>query len=83
MSFRNAWALVLLANLTGCEDTGGDLDAACLEEHPGDIRCCFEGGQVHVDNGTCCPDGMHAISDVEHPDWRICKFNEDAGADAH
>jgi len=84
VSSRNAWTLVLLIVLPGCVQTGGDIVQACLEEHPGDVRCCFPGPhqQLHIDNGFCCPEGMHTVSDVEHPDWRICIFDADAGGDA-
>lgn len=74
-----AWASVLLVVLAGCVTTVGDLSAACLEQHPGEIRCCAPGG--HIDQGTCCPAGMHVVADVEHPDWRVCVFDKRPCAD--
>lgn len=83
---RLARAIVLLIGFAGCggvESGGGvlDLAAKCLEEHPGFAGCCFP--DEHVDHGTCCPDGSHALADVEHADWRICVPDADpADADA-
>jgi hypothetical protein len=76
---------ILLVSLSGCGPTVGqgvgDLSAECLKDNPGDWRCCDPGG--HVSNGTCCPAGYHAVSDVKDPDWRDCVPDEtqtDAGA---
>src|SRR5262245_31165650 len=74
MSSRGAWAIVLLVGLAGCVATVGDLSTDCLEQRPGDIRCCL--GDGHIDQGICCPAGMHAVPDVEHPDWRACVWDE-------
>jgi hypothetical protein len=91
MASRLARAIVLSVGFAGCRHEVGtglsDLSAKCLEEHPGDVRCCPIG--THIDHGTCCDDGFHAVSDFEHEDWRICVPDEnpagaeqDAGADA-
>jgi hypothetical protein len=87
---RIAWAIVLLVGFAGCVLTSIDVEAECLKDHPGQVGCCYPGG--HVSNGTCCPPGYDAISDVEHEAWRICTHDEapcadagvclDAGADA-
>jgi hypothetical protein len=91
MASRIAGAIVLLIGLAGCGHRVGtgvwDLAAVCLEEHPGDVGCCWSGD--HVDQGTCCPPGSHVVSDFEHEDWKLCVSDEepadveqDAGADA-
>jgi hypothetical protein len=80
MVLRLAWAIGLLVGLAGCRVTVIDLAAVCLEDHPDDARCCVAGD--HPDHGTCCGPGAHAISDVEHPDWRVCVWDEDPCADA-
>jgi hypothetical protein len=87
MMSRIALAILILAGLAGCGpwvgQPGTDLSAECLKDHPGDWRCCSP--NAHVTNGTCCLAGEHAVSDVDHPDWRTCVPDEDpgdAGADA-
>src|SRR5262249_8767718 len=77
---RRRWRIVLLVGLAGCGPEFADYAPACLEDHPGDVRCCPLGG--HVDHNTCCAAGMHGVPDVEHPDWVVCVWDEDAGADA-
>jgi hypothetical protein len=82
---RIVGSIVLLIGLAECEGlvgTGlGDDSALCLLNHPGDVSCCSPG--YHVERTTCCPDGAHEVSDVEHEDWVICIFDEPpAGADA-
>ena len=79
MWLRIPWTIVLLIGLAGCVLQGIDAAAVCLEEHPGKVGCCHLGD--HVSNGTCCGPGAHAISDVEHPDWRVCVFDEDPCTD--
>ena len=83
---RIALAILIVASPAGCGpftgQPGSDLAAECLKDHPGDWRCCAPG--QHVTNGTCCKAGFHAVSDVEHPDWRTCVPDEDpadAGAE--
>lgn len=87
MAARIARAIVLLVGLAGCGPRIGigvtDLEAECLKELPGDVRCCYPG--EHIDQDNCCPDGEHLVRDVEHADWAICLPDEtpaDAGADA-
>jgi hypothetical protein len=80
MIVRRAWALVLLVGLAGCVVTAIDVAAVCLEKYPGQVGCCGVPGD-HVSNGTCCAPGHHAVSDVEHEDWRICVWDEDPCAD--
>jgi hypothetical protein len=80
MVSRLAWAIGLLVGLVGCVVRVIDVPAGCLEEHPGQVGCCVPGD--HVSNGTCCPAGWHALSDVEHEDWRVCVPDEDPCADA-
>jgi hypothetical protein len=85
MASRIAWAIVLLGSLAGCGPAVGtgaiDFSALCLEEHPGDVRCCFPG--EHIERTICCPPNSHEVSDVEHPEWTLCLPDEtpaDAGA---
>ena len=80
MSLRKAWGIALLAGLAGCLLPGIETDDVCLKKFPGNPACCERGG--HLTNGTCCPDGFHAVSDVEHVDWRVCTPDEDPPADA-
>jgi hypothetical protein len=80
MVLRLAWAIGLFVGLSGCRVEELDIGAACLEDHDGDARCCPEG--TYPDHGTCCERGAHVVSDVEHPDWRVCVWDEDPCADA-
>src|SRR4051812_43115181 len=70
MVVRNAWVMVLVVCLAGCVTNNDDLAAYCLAQSHSDPGCCPT--DTHIDHGTCCLAGMHAISDVEHPDWRVC-----------
>src|SRR5689334_1905575 len=65
------WAIVLLVGVAGCVTDNADATAKCLQMYPGDVLGCCAPGD-HIDHGTCCASGMHVISDVEHPDWRVC-----------
>jgi hypothetical protein len=76
MVLRKARTIVFLVSLAGCSSS----TAECLQDDPNNDRCCIAG---HADHGFCCPFGMHAVRDVEHPDWRSCFWDEDAGADAN
>lgn len=91
MMVRNARAMVLLVGLAGCSQggLGVDIAAFCLQDHPGDLGCCLPGDHIDpVDPLACCPAGSHAVQDVEHPQWAVCKFDKaphaclDAGTDA-
>jgi hypothetical protein len=86
MASHIARAIVLFVGLAGCgPQVGGgvfNLNSLCLEESPGDLSCCYPGD--HIDNGLCCDPGYHAVTDVEHADWKTCVLDEnpaDAGAD--
>lgn len=80
MLLRSALAVLLLVGLAGCRRMSWDFAADCLAEQPGNLKCCRPGD--HVDQGHCCPAGTHVVVDVEHEDWKICKFDEDPCADA-
>ena len=80
MVLRLVWAIGLLIGLAGCVLIGRDASAECLKRNPGEIGCCALG--THISNGTCCPPGWHALSDVEHEDWKVCVPDEDPCADA-
>jgi len=77
---RNASVIALLVGLAGCAPTAADPSVGCLKKYPGWIQCCPPGD--HIDNGTCCPAGMHALTDVEHEDWKVCVWDVDPCADA-
>jgi hypothetical protein len=78
---RSARALALLAAVTGCSYYGGDQSRYCLEANPNNVLGCC-GPDTHLEQGTCCKNGEHLVADVDHPDWQICIYDEDAGADA-
>lgn len=81
MFLRIAWALALLAGITGCTYNAGDVGTECLQDNNNNAAVCCGPG-AHADHDLCCWDGQHAVSDVEHPDWKMCIYDEDAGTDA-
>jgi hypothetical protein len=80
MPRRSLRWIVLFAGLTACRQQDADLSAACLEMYPGLSKCCT--GTTRPDNGICCPFGMHAVSDIDHPDWKACVPDEQPHTDA-